>query len=94
MLRQEDLIDRAIDRLRHIEPTIDAERLAALESVLRQEYGGQYSRPAKRSSKEREALHQAIRDAYCGQPLRELARVIGVHHSTVHRVLGSLKDRP
>ena len=89
-----DLIDRCIHRLRQIEPNIDTERLAALEDVLRSEYGGQYTRPAKRSSKEREALHQAIRDAYCGQPLRELARVLGVHHSTVHRVLGSLKNRP
>lgn len=94
MLKSPDLIDRAMDRLQHIEPNIDAERLAALEDVLRSEFGGQYSRPAKRGSKQREALHQSIRDSYHGQPLRELARVLGVHHSTIHRVLGSLGKRP
>ena len=94
MLREDDLIDRTIARLRHIYPDMNPDRLAALEDVLRAEFGGVYSRPAKRGSKQREAMHQAIRDAYRGQPLRELARTLGIHHSTAHRVLGGLKNKP
>ena len=89
-----DLIDRCIHRLRQIEPNIDTERLIALEDVLRAEFGGVYSRPAQRSTKDRAALHQEIRDSYHGQPLRELARTLGIHHSTAHRVLGNLKNKP
>jgi len=93
MLKAPDLIDRAMHRLQQIEPNIEAARLAALEDVLRAEFGGQYSRVAKRGSKQRQALHQAIRDAYTGQPLRVLAQELGVHHSTVHRVLADLRNK-
>ena len=88
-----DLIDRAIARLRQIEPTIDTARLAALEDVLRAEFGGVYSRTAKRSSKDRAALHAEILRLWRDRSAIDIARALGCHRSTIYRVLGSLRDR-
>ena len=88
-----DLIDRAIARLRQIEPNIDAARLAALEDVLRAEFGGVYSRTARRSSKQREAMHAEILRLWRHKSAIDIARALGIHRSTVHRVLSGLRDR-
>lgn len=93
MLRQSDLIDRAIDRLRHIHPEMNPERLAALEDVLRAEFGGEYTRPAKRGNAEREALRAEILRLWRDKSAIDIARALGCHRSTIYRVLGSLRDR-
>ena len=95
MIHPQDLIDRAVARIAHVHPDMDPERLAALADVLRSEFGGEVTRPAKRSSKEREALHAEIRRLWHDRQAssREIAQALGIHRSTVHRVLGPLRDR-
>lgn len=95
MIQPEDLIDRAIDRIRHIEPNIPAERLEVLEDVLRVEFGGKRARVARRGNAERDALHAEIRRIWQDRKAttRAIARALGIHHSTVARALSDLRNR-
>ena len=95
MLKSPDVIDRAIHRIRHAYPAMDPTRLDALEDALRIEFGGTTSRIAKRGDTERAAMRaEILRLWQSGQPLSEIARLLGVHSSTVHRALGNLRNQP
>jgi DNA invertase Pin-like site-specific DNA recombinase len=94
MLTEPDLITRCIERIRHIEPDMDPQRLEVLEDVLRAELGGQCGRVAKRGTAERQALHDEIRRLWLDKraTARDIARKLGIHHSTVARVLSDVRS--
>jgi transcriptional regulator of acetoin/glycerol metabolism len=82
-----DLIDRMIRRLQHIEPAITATRAKSLEHALRREFGGESTRVRKRPKKDE--ILQAITAHGQSTSVAEVARKIGVHRTTVYRVLSS-----
>lgn len=83
-----DLIDRMIRRLQHIEPTLDQRRLEMIEGALRAEFGGVPNRPRKRRRTKKAQVQAEIQQGFSGD-VRALAMSLGVHRSTVYRVLGS-----
>jgi Mor family transcriptional regulator len=86
-----DLIDRMIERLKHIEPALGEDRAEALERVLREEFAGEVVRVRKRGRNS--DIEQAVRERFNGRNVAELAKELGVHRATVYRVLSSALHR-
>lgn len=86
-----DLIDRMIERLKHIEPGLTESRADALERVLREEFAGEVVRVRKRAKNKE--IEKAVREKFNGRNVAELARELGVHRATVYRVLSSAIHR-
>lgn len=85
-----DLIDRMIRRLQHIEPTLDTRQLEVLEKAMRAEFGGIPNRPRKRRRTKKTEIEEQMQNGFRGD-VRALAREMGVHRSTVYRVLGEMQ---
>jgi hypothetical protein len=82
-----DLIDRMIRRLQHVEPSIDATRLADIERQLRLEFGGGVVRVRKKQGKK--AVEDEVRKRWDGRSVAQIAQELQIHRSTAYRILGS-----
>ena len=85
-----DLIDRMLRRLQHIEPTLDTRQLEILERAMRAEFGGIPNRPRKNRKTKKAEIEEQMQEGFRGD-VRALAREMGVHRSTVYRVLGAMQ---
>ena len=88
MLKQHDLIDRAVERLQHIHPDAPTDRLDALAAVLSERlHGGN----APKGTAAQEALRAQVRAAM-NRPSRELATLLGIRAESVRRVLSEFRS--
>lgn len=86
-----DLIDYMMQRIRHIEPHITDEKALQLERALRLEFGGVVTRTRKRLS--RDNLRDEVMKRFDGRNVKQVASELGVHRSTIYRVLNSRPRR-
>lgn len=80
-----DLLARILERLRHIEPSFSEAMALELEMQLRQEFGGEECRIYKRVPPEE--LAARVRARFNGRNASQVAEELGIHLSTVYRVI-------
>lgn len=80
-----DLLRRMIERLQQIEPSFSEDFAVQLEQQLRQEFGGEECRIYKRVPPEE--LAGRIRRRFNGRNASQVAHELGIHLSTVYRVI-------
>lgn len=80
-----DLLRRMIERLQQIEPSFTDAVAVQLEQQLRHEFGGEETRIYRRLPSE--DLAAAVRARFNGRNAGQVAHELGIHRSTVYRVL-------
>ena len=86
-----DVIDYMIERIRHIEPHITDEKALTLEKALRLEFGGTVTRTRKRLNPD--GLRREVMKRFDGRNVKQVASELGVHRSTIYRVLSNRPDK-
>lgn len=87
-----DIVDCLIQRVRHIEPHITDEKALQLEQSLRLEFGGVVMRARKRMG--RDHFRREVMKRFDGKNVNQVAAELGVHRSTIYRVLNSRPRKP
>lgn len=80
-----DLLRRMIERLQQIEPSFSEDFAVQLEQQLRHEFGGQECRIYRRIPPDE--LVERIRRRFNGRNAGQVAHELGIHRSTVYRVI-------
>lgn len=80
-----DLLRRMIERLQQIEPSFTEAVAVQLEQQLRAEFGGEETRIYRRPPPD--LLADAVRARFNGRNAGQVAHELGIHRSTVYRVL-------